>query len=82
MKIAAKADLLKLDFIGELVADDKAKTAKSQAHIRWLIGGLAAVVMFMALAIWQLARRKQTVSLVPMPMAGGAIEQWQQRARK
>ena len=64
----------------QLVADDKAKTAQSQAHIRWLIGGLAAVVMFMALAIWQLARRKQTVSLVPMPMAGGAVGQWQQRA--
>jgi membrane-associated HD superfamily phosphohydrolase len=64
----------------QLVADDKARTAQSQAHIRWVIGALAAVVMFMALAVWQLARRKQTVSLLPMPVAGGAIEQWQQRA--
>lgn len=64
----------------QLVADDKAKTAQSQAHIRWLIGGLAAIVMVMALAIWQLARRKQTVSLLPVPLTGGAVEQWQQRA--
>jgi membrane-associated HD superfamily phosphohydrolase len=64
----------------QLVADDKAKTAQSQAHIRWVIGALAVVVIFMALAIWQLSRRKQTVSLLPAPVAGGAVEQWQQRA--
>jgi membrane-associated HD superfamily phosphohydrolase len=64
----------------QLVADDKAKTAEGQEHIRWLIGALSGVVVIMALAIWQLARRKQSVSLLPVPATAGAIEQWQQRA--
>jgi hypothetical protein len=64
----------------QLVADDKAKTAQSQAHIRWLIGGLAGVVFVLALAVSLLARRKQAVSLLPVPAASGALEQWQQRA--
>lgn len=64
----------------QLVADNKTRTAQGQEHIQWLIGGLAGVVVILALAIWQLSRRKQTVSLLPMPVAGGAIEQWQQRA--
>lgn len=64
----------------QLVADDKARTAQGQEHIRWLIGALAGVVVILALAIWQLSRRKHTVSLLPVPVAGGAIEQWQQRA--
>ena len=63
----------------QLVAADKAKGAETQAHVRWLIGGLAAVVLFLAGAIWQLARRKEPASLLPAPVTGGALE-WQQRA--
>jgi hypothetical protein len=69
--------------VGQLqqwVAEDKAKTAQSEAHVRWLIEALAAVAIILALAIWQLARRRQTVSLLPVPVAGAAVEQWQQRA--
>jgi membrane-associated HD superfamily phosphohydrolase len=64
----------------QLVADNRAKSAQGQEHIRWLIGALAGVVVILALAVWQMARRKQTVSLVPVPATPVAIEQWQQRA--
>lgn len=64
----------------QLVADNTTKTAQSQAHTRWLIGGLGAVVLFLALAIWQLSRRRQTISLLPVPVAGEAIDKWQERA--
>jgi hypothetical protein len=62
----------------QLVASDKAKGAQAQEHV-WLIGSLAAVVLILAVAIWQLARRRQPESLLPVPAAGGALE-WQQRA--
>lgn len=62
----------------QLVATDRAKGAQAQEHVRWLIGLLGAVVFILAVAIWQLARRKQTVALVPAAN-GGALE-WQERA--
>ncbi len=67
----------------QLVNNDRAKATpplqpQPQDHLRWLIGALAGAVFILAVAIWQLARRKQTVSLVPAA-AGGALE-WQQRA--
>ncbi|HWD93057.1 MAG TPA: hypothetical protein VG938_12000 [Verrucomicrobiae bacterium] len=63
----------------QLAAAGQAKSAEAQAHIRWLIGGLAAVVLILAAAIWRLARRREPVSLLPAPAAAGALE-WQQRA--
>lgn len=68
-----------VDQLHELVAEDNLKAAQSQEHIRWLIAALAGVVVILALAIWQLARRRQTVSLLPVPVSGD-VEQWQQRA--
>jgi hypothetical protein len=50
-----------------------------QQHVLWLVGALAAVVLVLAGAIWQLARRKQPEILLPVP-AGGAGGEWQQRA--
>ena len=69
--------------VGELqhlVNDDRTKGAQSQEHLRWLIGALAGVVFILAVAIWQLARRNQSVALVPMPAAAGGALEWQQRA--
>jgi len=62
----------------QLVADNKLKTTQSEERIRWLVGALALVVLILAVAIWQLARRKQAVSLLPAPVTGQ--EQWQERA--
>lgn len=64
----------------QLVADNKLKTTQSEERIRWLVGALALIVLILAVAIWQLARRKQAVSLLPLPASGGATEQWQKRA--
>lgn len=61
----------------QLVADNKLKSTQSEEHIRWLVGALAVIVLILAVAIWQLARRKQTVSLLPVPTSGG---EWQERA--
>lgn len=63
-----------------LVADNTAKTVQGQEHLYWLIGGLAGVVIILALAIWQLSRRRQAISLLPVPVAGESSQQWQQRA--
>jgi len=63
----------------QLVAEDKAKGARAQEHVLWLVGGLAAVVLILAAATWQLARRKPAESLLPVPAAPGALE-WQERA--
>ena len=63
----------------QMVAETKAKTAENQNHNGWLMGALAGIVLILAAAIWQLARRKPTVSLLPVPISGSA-EQWQQRA--
>ena len=63
----------------QLVADNKLKSTQSEERTRWLVGALALVVLILALAIWLLARRKQAVSLVPVPV-GQAVEQWQERA--
>jgi len=64
----------------QLVNDDRDKGVQSQEHLRWLIGALAGVVLFLAVAIWQLARRKQPVSLVPVSTAAAGALEWQQRA--
>ena len=64
----------------QLAADNKARIAQNQERTRWLVGALAAVVVILAVAIWQLARRRQNLSLLPVPVNGGAMEQWQQRA--
>jgi len=64
----------------QLVATDHAKGTESQEHLRWLIGALAGVVLILAAAIWQMARRKQTVSLLPVPAANAGELEWQQRA--
>jgi membrane-associated HD superfamily phosphohydrolase len=63
----------------QLVAEDKSKGARAQEHVLWLVGGLAAVVLILAAATWQLARRRQTESLLPVPAAQGTVE-WQERA--
>ena len=64
----------------QLVTDDKLKTTQTEQRTRWLVGALASVVLILAIAIWQLARRRQSVSLLPVPATGGSIEQWQERA--
>lgn len=64
----------------QLVADNTNKNAESQARTRWLLGALGAAVMVLAAAIWQLSRRRQTVSLLPVPVAGEALDKWQERA--
>jgi membrane-associated HD superfamily phosphohydrolase len=63
-----------------LAASNDAKGAQTQERIRWLAVTLAGAVVILAMAIWQLARRRQTVSLLPVPVTGGTAEQWQQRA--
>jgi hypothetical protein len=62
----------------QLVANDKAKGNQAQERVLWLVGGLAAAVLILAMVTWQLARRKPE-SLLPVPVAGNALE-WQQRA--
>jgi hypothetical protein len=62
----------------QLVANDKAKGAQAQEHVLWLVGGLAAAVLLLAMVTWHLARRKP-VSMLPVPANGNALE-WQQRA--
>jgi len=64
----------------QLVADNKLKTTQSEERTRWLVGALALVVLILAGAIWQLSRRKQAASLLPVPVKGQAVEQWQERA--
>jgi membrane-associated HD superfamily phosphohydrolase len=63
----------------QLVAADKAKGARAQEHVLWLVGALAAVVLILAIATWQLARRRHPVSMLPATVGGDAGE-WQQRA--
>lgn len=64
----------------QLVSENKLKATQSEERTRWLVGALALVVVILAVAIWQLARRKQSVSLLPVPVGGQAAEQWQERA--
>jgi membrane-associated HD superfamily phosphohydrolase len=63
----------------QLVAADKAKGARTQEHVMWLVGALAAVVLILAVATWQLARRRHPATLLPATVGGDAGE-WQQRA--
>jgi hypothetical protein len=63
----------------QLVAADKAKGARSQEHVMWLVGALAGVVLILAVATWQLARRRHPVSMLPATVGGDAGD-WQQRA--
>ena len=62
----------------QLVTEDKAKGARAQQHVMWLVGALAAVVLILAVATWQLARRRHPVSMVPATVGDAA--QWQERA--
>ena len=67
--------------VGELqqiVADNNAKGAQAQQHVLWLVAALAAMVLVLAAAIWQLARRRQPETLLPVP--ANANGEWQQRA--
>jgi membrane-associated HD superfamily phosphohydrolase len=63
----------------QLVAADKAKGTRSQEHVMWLVGALAAGVLILAIATWQLARRRHPVSMLPATVGGNAGD-WQQRA--
>jgi membrane-associated HD superfamily phosphohydrolase len=63
----------------QLVAANKAKGAHSQERVIWLIGALAAVVLILAVATWQLARRRQPVTMLPATVGGNAAD-WQERA--
>jgi len=63
----------------QLVAESKTKDAQAQQRMFWLVAALAAVVLMLAGATWQLARRKQPQTLLPVPASGGAVD-WQQRA--
>jgi hypothetical protein len=63
----------------QLVANDRAQGAQAAERVRWLIGALAGGVLILAIAVWQMARRRQAVSLLPATTTGGALE-WQERA--
>jgi membrane-associated HD superfamily phosphohydrolase len=63
----------------QLVADNKAKGAGAQDHVIWVVAVLAVVILILAVATWQLARRKQPETLLPM-VAGPEAGDWQQRA--
>jgi membrane-associated HD superfamily phosphohydrolase len=63
----------------QLVANDRAKDAQTEERVRWLMGALAGGVLILAVAVWQMARRRHTMSLLPAPAAGSALE-WQERA--
>ena len=58
--------------------EDKTKGARAQQHVMWLVGALAAVVLILAVATWQLARRRPPVSMVPATV--GDTKEWQERA--
>jgi hypothetical protein len=61
-----------------MAAKDKIAATPNPERGRWLLAVLAVAVLILTATIWQLARRKQTVSLLPVP--AGEVEQWQQRA--
>jgi membrane-associated HD superfamily phosphohydrolase len=63
----------------QLVAESKTKDAQAQQRLFWVVAALGAVVLMLAGATWQLARRRQPETLLPVPASGGAID-WQQRA--
>ena len=63
----------------QLVAENKTKDSQAQQRLLWVLAALTAVVLMLAGAVWQLARRKQPETLMPVPANGGAGD-WQQRA--
>ncbi len=63
----------------QLVAENKAKAVPTQQPVLWLVTALAVVVLILAVAIWQLARRKPPETMLPVPV-GGEPGDWQQRA--
>src|SRR6185503_9665567 len=68
--------------VGELqqiVAENKTKGAQAQQRVLWVVCALAAVVLILAGATWQLARRRQPMTMLPVPVSGEPGE-WQQRA--
>jgi hypothetical protein len=62
----------------QIVAEDKTKGARTLARVFWLVGVLAMVVLILAVATWQLARRRHAVLL--LPARTDEAEAWQQRA--
>ena len=62
----------------QLLAENRAKDARAQEHVLWLVGTLAAVVVILAAATWQLARRRHPVTMLPATVGDAA--EWQQRA--
>jgi membrane-associated HD superfamily phosphohydrolase len=63
----------------QMVAENKTKGAQAQQRVLWVVCALAAVVLILAGATWQLARRKQPSTLLPVPANGGPGD-WQERA--
>ena len=61
----------------QIVAENKTKGAQAQQRVLWVVCALAAVVLILAGATWQLARRKQPSTLLP---ANGGAGEWQERA--
>jgi len=63
----------------QLVAENKAKGVRTQERVLWIVAVLAVVVLILAVATWQLARRKQPETLLPMVPDGDGGD-WQKRA--
>lgn len=82
-KIKAALDQLKEKTaaaqVQQLLVNDRVKTAQASERIRWLTGTLAGAVVILVPTIWLLARRKQTVSLMPAIHVKDS-EPWRERA--
>ena len=62
----------------QLLTSNREQAVQAPRQLHWLIGGLLAAVLILVLAVWHLARRRQPVSLLPMPV--GNPDSWQERA--
>jgi membrane-associated HD superfamily phosphohydrolase len=65
----------------QIVVTDREKDNEARERLRWFIAALAGAILVLALAVWQLARRRNAVALLPVP-AGATVGEleWQQRA--
>lgn len=63
----------------QIVANDREKDVQVREHLRWYIAALAGAIFILALAVWQLARRRQTMALMPANPTAAELG-WQQRA--